>query len=402
LSLLHLGYNTANATTNDGWRSWMDVGIFASQSSDNVYLGMKPEETGSDAVLSWGDNSYTDASGPDNFRVIFTNPYNASTPGLYASGANGLEAMRMTPTLTAVNTGIGGDPTTNQYYGGSANPSATLEVNSWGATNVAGGSSGLRFTNLNSSSPKIANPGTGILTVDAEGDVIYVPCCSSGSVSVCGSPTSGFIPRWCGSGSDITNSIIYDDSTKVGIGTSAPANTLEINQGASGNSGLRFTQLTSSATPASNPGSGLLAVDSTGDVIYVAANNAPSIGNYCGSAPSPITANNFEVPLNMTTTTILQGQGTNPDSNFIGSSVAIGLPCGDPIPLAKLHVLQSASNPNEDSTSAAGIFENDAAGSVTVGVFGSFLRRGRKKLWRNFSCNKHPHKCSAINLWGMG
>jgi len=400
LSLLHLGYNTANATTNDGWRSWMDVGIFASQSSDNVYLGMKPEETGSDAVLSWGDNSYTDASGPDNFRVIFTNPYNASTPGLYASGANGLEAMRMTPTLTAVNTGIGGDPTTNQYYGGSANPSATLEVNSWGATNVAGGSSGLRFTNLNSSSPKIANPGTGILTVDAEGDVIYVPCCSSGSISVCGSPTSGFIPRWCGLGSNITNSIIYDDSTKVGIGTSAPANTLEINQGASGNSGLRFTQLTSSATPASNPGSGLLAVDSTGDVIYVAANNAPSIGNYCGSAPSPITGN-FEVPLN-NNNYYFTGHGTNPDSNFIGSSVAIGLPCGNAIPLAKLHVLQSASNPNEDSTSAAGIFENDAAGSVTVGVFGTSYGEAEKNYGGIFhATSTHTNAAqSTCGVWG--
>ena len=40
LSLLHIGYNTQGAT-GDGWRPWMDVGMFVSQSSDNVFLGLK-------------------------------------------------------------------------------------------------------------------------------------------------------------------------------------------------------------------------------------------------------------------------------------------------------------------------------------------------------------------------
>ncbi|MBX2909014.1 MAG: tail fiber domain-containing protein [Chitinophagales bacterium] len=409
LSLLHLGYNTANATTNDGWRSWMDVGMFVSQNSDHVYLGMKSESTGSDAVLNWGDNSWNDASGPDNFRVIFTSPYNASTTGLYGSTQNGVEGLRMTPTPLgqSINTGIGGDAANgNPYVGSSANPTATLEVNSWNATSAAGGSSGLRFTNLNTTSPTTANPGTGILSVNANGDVIYVPCCSSGTVSACGSPTAGYVPKWCGLGSGVMNSIIYDDSTRVGIGTAAPANRLEINHDSSGNSGLRFTQLTASTIPVSNSGLGVLAVDAEGDVVYVEANNAPNIGNYCGSTPKPLTSN-FEVPLN-DKNYYFSGQGTNPDTNNIGSSVAIGLNCGDPIPLAKLHVLQSAVNPNqvienEDSISTAAYFENNATGKAVLGAFGIANGDTKMNIGGRFEAHGSTMNASqsGIGVWGI-
>lgn len=178
LSLLHLGYQTPGGG-NDGWRPWMDVGMFTSNSTDHIFIGLKPENnsgtTGDrqDAVLSWGDNMA--AGSADNFRMIFTSAPGGTAP---ATGTDGLEGMRMTPTAAeGIFTGIGGDPSSNQYgsAGNSVNPTATLEVNSWGATNAPGGSSGLRFTNLNSSSPTIMNPAKGVLAVDEEGDVIYVP-----------------------------------------------------------------------------------------------------------------------------------------------------------------------------------------------------------------------------------
>ncbi|MBN9294939.1 MAG: tail fiber domain-containing protein [Flavobacteriia bacterium] len=200
LSLLHLGYNTgAVAITpgTDGWRPWMDIGIFTTNGTDNVYLGLKDEGgplgDRQDAVLSWGDNQVSGlppGNGPDNFRMIFTSttaPSGGGTPP--ATGVNGLEGMRMTPTTTAgVFTGIGGDPTANQYgpAGTSINPTATLEVNSWGVTTAPGGSSGLRFTNLNTTSPTTANPGTGVLSVNANGDVIYVPGGGSTFGNACG------------------------------------------------------------------------------------------------------------------------------------------------------------------------------------------------------------------------
>jgi hypothetical protein len=230
LSLLHLGYNVDNPNSNDGWRPWMDVGTFTSQESDHVYLGLKPESNGADAVLSWGDNYFSDEAGTDNFRMIFTGTYNAGTPGLLPSRLSGVEAIRITPTLaTGVYTGIGGDPISNLYLGNSPNPTATLEVNAWGATTAAGGSSGLRFTNLNSTSPTTANPGNGLLSVNANGDVIYVPCCAaSNSVTLCGNPVAGYLSKWCGVGNGVVNSLLYDDSSKVGIGTASPQHKLDV------------------------------------------------------------------------------------------------------------------------------------------------------------------------------
>lgn len=189
-SLLHLGYNTQNPA-GDGWRNWMDVGMFVSQGSDNVFIGLKQETASApfgdsfDAVINWGDNepfNLPPGSGPDNMRFIFTSTttgIGSTSPG---NSANGVEGMRMTPTVnpTTLNTqvlvGVGGDPTIpNTYTGGGNNPTNTLEVNSYGSVTTPGGSSGLRFTDLKSTTPTITNPGQGVLAVDVNGDVIYVP-----------------------------------------------------------------------------------------------------------------------------------------------------------------------------------------------------------------------------------
>jgi len=52
----------------------------------------------------------------------------------------------------------------------------------------------------------------------------------------------------------------------VGIGTNTPNNKLEITHGTAGNSGLRFTNLTSASTP--SLGSNFLSLDASGNVIY--------------------------------------------------------------------------------------------------------------------------------------
>lgn len=192
-SLLHMGYNA----TNDGWRSWMDIGTYINNGSDHMYIGLK-NEGGTDrydAVINWGDNhaSAGPASGPDNLRFIFTGTPGGSSP---TNGVNGVEGIRMTPMETGgVYTGIGGDPSLNLYgpAGSSPVPTATLEVNSWGATSSPGGNSGLRFTNLQSSSPTIANPGNGVLSVNTNGDVIYVQSPTPGGGSLgnyCGATTN--------------------------------------------------------------------------------------------------------------------------------------------------------------------------------------------------------------------
>jgi len=110
LSLLHLGYNTliTGVDSTNGWRNWMDIGMFVSQASDNVFIGLKREGGISvlnnrlDAVINWGDNPDTVGFlpvGPDNLRFIFTMP----DTGLFAStvhpgsNADGLETGRFYP-----------------------------------------------------------------------------------------------------------------------------------------------------------------------------------------------------------------------------------------------------------------------------------------------------------------
>lgn len=74
-------------------------------------------------------------------------------------------------------------------------PGNSLEINSTLAgpgtlngTGTATGASGLRFTDLNAASTFQPNPGTGVLSVDANGDVIYVP--STGTLTGANNGTS--------------------------------------------------------------------------------------------------------------------------------------------------------------------------------------------------------------------
>jgi trimeric autotransporter adhesin len=59
---------------------------------------------------------------------------------------------------------------------------------------------------------------------------------------------------------------IYGTGGSIGIGAASPENKLQITHGTSGNSGLRFTNLTSASTAAASSGK-VLSVDANGDVV---------------------------------------------------------------------------------------------------------------------------------------
>lgn len=103
-SLIHLGFN---GTATDGWRSWMEQGIFNSRASDHVYIGIKPEigfADKNDAVIGWGDNdpAVVGGTGPDNLRFIFSKQQTvAGTTSNGRDGFNGQEVARFTPACDA-------------------------------------------------------------------------------------------------------------------------------------------------------------------------------------------------------------------------------------------------------------------------------------------------------------
>jgi hypothetical protein len=98
-------------------------------------------------------------------------------------GTNALERMRI---LANGNIGI------NNITGNNR-----LEITSGtGNPYFPGASSGLRFTNLLSTSAPIANPGSGVLTVDANGDVILVSAPTAGLGNICGATPSPLTSNW--------------------------------------------------------------------------------------------------------------------------------------------------------------------------------------------------------------
>ena len=181
-----------------------------------------------------------------------------------------------------------------------------------------------------------------------------------------------------GDGSSVTGSnemILGNSNVKVGVGlsgiTPGPSNWLEINTPAltpaAAASGLRFRDLTATSPTTSNPGAGLLAVDNSGDVIYVAAPSGGSgIGHFCGTSPiNPLTSD-YDVPLN-TFDYYFSGDGTN------DQKVNIGFPCGTPKQPGKLNVTTNFQSDPTSSNDSYSIYAKDTYGgffSNNTGVYG--------------------------------
>jgi hypothetical protein len=161
-------------------------------------------------------------------------------PSLANASAIGSGALVMTSNAMilgdlAVNTGIGlsGDPT---------GPSNKLEIDAGlNGTNpvLAGnvGASGLRFRDLHSNTLTVPNPGPGVLSVDANGDVIYVPgSTSSGGALLCATIPVNNVTKYVGA-STLCETNITDlfPISNVGINQVAPNDALDV--GAAGSTG---------------------------------------------------------------------------------------------------------------------------------------------------------------------
>ena len=172
--------------------------------------------------------------------------------------------------------------------------------------------------------------------------------------------------------------ILGNNNINVGIGLSGigagPGNKLEINTGVANTSGLRFRQLNSGSPPTPNPGSGVLALSTLGDLIYVPG--PAGTGNTCGGTPNPLTINhenrlgNFQYHF----------PGQSVIQQFPGlqqNMVAIGYVCGNPLPVAKLNILEQQTAGPVPFDNYGGYFVNANSGGVTAtwgaitaGVFG--------------------------------
>ncbi len=270
LALLHIGEHLqGNLATGGGpqggYRSWMQVGTFYGHRSDQLYVGMKLETsiTGdrADAIINWGDNTNLSGNpitdGPDFLRFIFTAPRGLAGYNTYAAGNDGLEVMRFQH-----NGSVGIGNFYNDPLFPFRNPSRRLEILSDKTAANANGTPILRLTHTQQDPANSATTGK---FIDFEPR-------SSGDLAI-----QAF-------NNTLSTTANRDSKQRyVGINTSNPGNTLEINsqfstpntpngvQAATGWAGLRFTDLNSGSTPQTNPGTGMLAVNASGDVVYVEA-----------------------------------------------------------------------------------------------------------------------------------
>ncbi|HLP12929.1 MAG TPA: tail fiber domain-containing protein [Flavobacteriales bacterium] len=155
-------------------RDWMNLGTYYNTASDGMYVGIKENAgNGMDAVVAWGDDGgAAPANQGDRLKFIFNTSFSPGG-GLLSGAADGLEVARF-------NTVLGNDGSVifnGGSIGGTIDPGNTVHIvgqSTNGNAATPGGNAGLRFHFLNAATPVVANPGPGVLSVDANGDVIYV------------------------------------------------------------------------------------------------------------------------------------------------------------------------------------------------------------------------------------
>jgi hypothetical protein len=243
VACLNIGYDLPG-NASGGRRPWMDIGTYYSSNSDHMYTGLL--DMGSnrkDAIVNFGDDPQYNAfdNSVQNLRFIFTQwpetPANNGDP-YNPTRTQGLEIARMS---AQGNMGIG------SLFANTLQPARRLEIVDDGITHGAHfGGPQLRLSHVQANAVDISNTGiwTDFQTTDL-GDLYIHP----------------------------SNNATY---RRVGINTSTPGNTLEINAvGINGThtygvglSGLRFADM-NNTSPSAVAGTynKFLTVDPLGDVV---------------------------------------------------------------------------------------------------------------------------------------
>jgi len=90
----------------------------------------------------------------------------------------------------------------------------------------------ISLSSLSASSPLAYNNGTGAFSIQvasgSQNGYLSSTDWTTFNSKIGGSGTSNYIPKFNGSGTTITNSLIYDNGTNVGIGTTSPLGKLEV------------------------------------------------------------------------------------------------------------------------------------------------------------------------------
>lgn len=336
---------------------------------DNVFIGYRSGFY----QITGNYNTYIGTNCADNSNVTgFTN---AAAFGYNAVPRN---SNHMILGDNNVNVGIG---LSNDATG----PRDKLEIKG------AAGTSGLQFTQINAGTTPTANPGAGVLALDANGKVIYVPdVASSGAIQTCSTNLPIANDLEIDMGTTSTKNFIFRDynsnaTSKVGIGInscspsaklhvyqqSGATNTigtlLENNDAAtSSNDVIALKVIESSTSGSGNRVAGWFEVDLAGNcTVPKYAINVPSCGGYVSIGyTTPTIANSSLLSVNGTVSS--NGTVLTSDRRYKTNIVSINKDSA----LAKIRALNGvyydwdiANNPdhNFDTVRQIGFIAQDVA-----------------------------------------
>jgi len=384
VAILNLGDNVYIG----GDRAWMDVGTFGAYRTDDFYVGLKAEgvQDSADAVLAWGDDDYSFVGQQKYLRFIFVGNTSLSSSG-QSSKFDGLEVTRITPDA---HFGIGNF---SRHGGSATDPARMLEVYDPSLVNPTSAyalppAPQLRLTYLPDS---INRPGiwTDFQTTN-HGDLYIHP--------------------------DSVNK-----NRRVGINTSTPGNTLEINSDSTyknpGWAGLRFHDLTSDSSVAGNPNGKVLTVNTNGDVILV----RDSVGTGSGGINYHTCSSPDSLPSNVTMqlnnggsyyNIYYKGQDKKVNSNpvltytnsaAINTAIGVGYSCGDSLP-AKFSVEQHVPDSVIRVGTIACYVQNadSSVGSITkralYGINNGVLTNGGSTAGKNIGGDFEALNCDGGDI----
>jgi hypothetical protein len=182
--------------------------------------------------------------------------YNAGTPGspnwvqlltsgsaLSGSGVATRVAFWTGATSLGSNANLYWDNTNSRLGVGTAAPAQPLHVIGTGRFSAIASGPNNAIVTSNSSGDLGALNFTGSNTQFLLGNATWGTIGAGGVAPICGSPSANYVQKW--TGTNLCNSIIFDNGTNVGIGTATPAQKLDV----SGN-----VQFSGALMPAGNAG----------------------------------------------------------------------------------------------------------------------------------------------------
>jgi hypothetical protein len=214
--------NTAN-TDNALEVATLGLGRAGAFTVNNTANGTQALDVSSNgAAGSRGIRSYHSGLGSP-LELSITNT--ASTNNVFSSTQTGLGRSGLIQITNAANTDNALDAFTagtgwaGRFFSNNATPRALLTA---GAVRLTGINEGLNR----------------ILTSDATGNATWQPASAAGIVT--GTGTTQFIPRWT-SASNIGNSLLFDNGTSVGLGTTTPTHRFDVTHSGSTGIGVNST-----------------------------------------------------------------------------------------------------------------------------------------------------------------